>query len=207
VPFPHRDKNVRPDGVLQVKGRSRTWTALIEVKTGANELKAAQMESHLDVARDQGFDAMLTISSQLARAPGEHPLAVDKRKLRKVSLHHLSWSQIRTEALIEQANKVVSDPDQAWILAEYTRYLEHGVQAPRTLTTWVPPGLRSATRPEPPPCSQPLTPGRTTIQAPIPPGTDQFIAMDWQDGRLAGIEILDATRHLHDDLLQAADTE
>ena len=68
---------------------------------------------------------MLTISNQLSRAPGEHPLTVDKRKLRKVSLHHLSWSQIRTEALIEQANKVVSDPDQAWILAEYIRYLEH----------------------------------------------------------------------------------
>jgi hypothetical protein len=27
--------------------------------------------------------------------------------------------------LIEQANKAVSDPDQAWILAEFIRYLEH----------------------------------------------------------------------------------
>ena len=55
--------------------------------------------------------------------------------------------------------------------------------------------------------SQPLTPGRTTIQAPMPPGTEGFIALDWKNGRLVGIEILDATRHLHDDLLQAADTE
>ena len=53
----------------------------------------------------------------------------------------------------------------------------------------------------------PLTPGRTTIQAQMPTGTDGFIAMDWKDGRLVGIEILDATRHLHDDILQAADTE
>jgi uncharacterized protein YuzE len=53
----------------------------------------------------------------------------------------------------------------------------------------------------------PLTPGRTTLQAPMPPGTDGFIALDWKDGRLVGIEILDATRHLHDDLLQAADAE
>ena len=53
----------------------------------------------------------------------------------------------------------------------------------------------------------PLTQGRTTIQAPMPPGTEGFIALDWKDGRLVGIEILDATRHLHDDLLQAADTE
>ena len=72
---------------------------------GTNELKAAQVESYLDVAREQGFNAVLTISNQLAGAPGEHPLTVDKRKLKKVSLHHLSWSQIRTEALVEQGNK------------------------------------------------------------------------------------------------------
>jgi uncharacterized protein YuzE len=53
----------------------------------------------------------------------------------------------------------------------------------------------------------PLTPGRTTIQADMPPGTEGFIALDWKDGRLVGIEILDATRHLHDDLLQTADIE
>jgi uncharacterized protein YuzE len=37
--------------------------------------------------------------------------------------------------------------------------------------------------------TQPLTPGRTTIQAEMPPGTDGFIAMDSKDGRLVGIEI------------------
>ena len=98
VPFTLSEKKVRPDGVLQVKRGAKLWTALIEVKTGVNELKAAQVESYLDVAREQGFDEVLTISNQLAGAPGEHPLTVDKRKLRKVSLYHLSWSQIRTEA-------------------------------------------------------------------------------------------------------------
>jgi hypothetical protein len=125
VPFTSGEKKLRPDGVLQVKRGSVLWTALIEVKTGTNELKAAQVESYLDLAREQGFNAVLTISNQLAGAPGEHPLTVDKRKLKKVSLHHLSWSQIRTEALVEQANKAVNDPDQAWILAEFIRYLEH----------------------------------------------------------------------------------
>lgn len=51
-----------------------------------------------------------------------------------------------------------------------------------------------------------LTPGRTTIQAPMPADTEGFIALDWKDDRLVGIEILDATRHLHDDLLQDAET-
>ena len=52
---------------------------------------------------------------------------------------------------------------------------------------------------------QPLTPGRTTIQAPTPPGTEGFIALDWKDGRLVGIEILDASTRLHDDLLEDAE--
>lgn len=125
VPFTSGEKNLRPDGVLQVKRGSATWTALVEVKTSTNELRAAQVESYLDVAREQGFNAVVTISNQLVGAPGEHPVTVDRRKLRNVSLHHLSWSQIRTEALVEQANKSVSDPDQAWILAEFIRYLEH----------------------------------------------------------------------------------
>jgi hypothetical protein len=41
--------------------------------------------------------------------------------------------------------------------------------------------------------SQPLTPGRTIIQAEMPPSSDGFIALDWKDGCLVGIEILDAT--------------
>lgn len=52
---------------------------------------------------------------------------------------------------------------------------------------------------------QALAPGRVTIQAPMPPGAEGFIALDWKDNRLVGIEILDATRHLHDDVLQAAE--
>jgi uncharacterized protein YuzE len=49
---------------------------------------------------------------------------------------------------------------------------------------------------------QPLTPGgRTTTQAELPPGLDGFVALDWKDGRLVGIEILDASTRLPHDLL------
>jgi len=43
------------------------------------------------------------------------------------------------------------------------------------------------------------------LWATMPPGTEGFIALDWKDGRLVGIEILDAAHHLHDDLLQTAE--
>jgi hypothetical protein len=57
--------------------------------------------------------------------PGVHPVTLPKARAQAAKLYHLSWSQIRTEALVEQANRSVSDPDQAWILAEFIRYLEH----------------------------------------------------------------------------------
>jgi len=53
--------------------------------------------------------------------------------------------------------------------------------------------------------SGPLSPGRTTTQAPAPPGITGFIALDWKDGRLAGIEILDASTRLHHDLIEQAE--
>ena len=53
--------------------------------------------------------------------------------------------------------------------------------------------------------SQLLTPGRTTIQAGTPPAVPGFIALDWKDGRLVGIEILDASTQLHPNLLEEAE--
>jgi hypothetical protein len=125
VPFEHGDKKLRPDGLIRVVNGSRTWTALVEVKTGRHDLIPSQLESYLDVARKQKFDALLTISNQLATVPGVHPVKLPRTRTQAVGLYHLSWSQIRTEALVEQANRSVSDPDQAWILAEFIRYLEH----------------------------------------------------------------------------------
>jgi hypothetical protein len=125
VHFVSGERKLRPDGVIRVVRGGRPWTALVEVKTGRNDLTVPQVESYLDVAREQGFDAVLTISNQIVALGGDHPVSVDRRKCRKVELHHLSWSQIHTEAEIERVNRSVADPDQAWILAELIRYLEH----------------------------------------------------------------------------------
>jgi hypothetical protein len=125
VPFEDGDKKLRPDGLIRVVSGQRIWTALVEVKTGRHDLIPGQIASYLDVARKQKFDALLTISNQLVAVPGVHPVQLPKARGQTAKLYHLSWSQIRTEALVQQANKSVSDPDQAWILAEFIRYLEH----------------------------------------------------------------------------------
>ncbi len=126
VPFELADgRNVRPDGLIQVSRGKRSWTALVEVKTGSNGLNREQTEAYLDVAKEQGFDCVITISNQIAKLPGEHPITVDKRKLRKVALHHISWSRILTEAVLQKSHRGVADADQAWILEELIRYLQH----------------------------------------------------------------------------------
>lgn len=125
VPFKLGDKEVRPDGLIRVTRGSRSWTALVEVKTGKNDLTGDQLESYLDVAREQGFDALITISNQIPPNSLQHPTQVDRRKLRKVALHHWSWSQLLSIAVIQKEHRGVSDPEQAWILGELIRYLEH----------------------------------------------------------------------------------
>lgn len=125
VPFKLGDKPWRPDGLIEVSRGSRSWTALVEVKTGKNDLAQEQLEAYLDIAREQGFDALITISNQIPPAPNQHPTTVDKRKLRKVGLHHWSWSYLVSTAVLQKEHRGVSDPDQAWILGELIRYLEH----------------------------------------------------------------------------------
>jgi stress response protein SCP2 len=125
VPFELAEARVYPDGVLRVARAGKTWTGLVEVKTGDGQLRRDQVENYLDVARAQGFDAVITISNDIPPAAGEHPVDVDKRKLRKVSLHHLSWAEVLHEAQMALTHRGVADPLQAWILHELIRYLQH----------------------------------------------------------------------------------
>jgi hypothetical protein len=142
IPFKAADRTVYPDGAVQVSRAGQTWTALIEVKTGSAELEREQVETYLDVARENGAKVVLTISNQLAPAHGVHPVEVDRRKLKRVALHHLSWAEILTVAVQQRVHRGISDPDQAWILGELIRYLEHPRSGALDFTdmggTWVP---------------------------------------------------------------------
>ncbi len=126
VPFDvEGGKKVIPDGLIRVSRGQRIWTALVEVKTGKNDLAGEQLENYLDVAKAQGFDALITISNEIPAAAGQHPTKIDKRKLKKVALHHWSWTYILSTAVMQKEHRGVTDPEQAWILGELIRYLEH----------------------------------------------------------------------------------
>lgn len=116
---------VRPDGLLLVERAGKTWVALVEVKTGKNMLQADQLNTYLDIAKTNKADAVITISNELLTLSREHPTSgLDARKSKSSHLVHLSWIRIITEAMIQMEHKGVSDPDQAWILAELVRFLQ-----------------------------------------------------------------------------------
>jgi hypothetical protein len=85
-------KTVIPDGAIVCRRGAKTWTCLVEVKTGAAKLKDEQVASYLDIAKAHGFDGVLTISTQITANSSESPVAVDRRKLRGgLGLWHFSW--------------------------------------------------------------------------------------------------------------------
>lgn len=52
-----------------------------------------------------------------------------------------------------------------------------------------------------------LMPGRDTVPCATPggpPGAEAIINLDYRDGKIVGLEVLDASRWLHSDLLDAA---
>jgi len=79
----------------------------------------------VSVARDQGIDAVVTISNEIG-VGSEHPCdGVRVKANSKVRLAHYSWTEVLVQAVRAKVHRGVSDPEQAWILGELIRYLEH----------------------------------------------------------------------------------
>lgn len=112
-----------PDGAIVVERGSRRWSCLIEVKTDAARLEADQVHRYLDMARQHGFDGVLTLSNDIGADPDALPFKLNGQKVGKLTIRHISWWQVLTEAVIQHRFRGIDDPDQAWILGELIRYL------------------------------------------------------------------------------------
>lgn len=102
------------DGVLRVVRGRRSWTALVDVRTGADGTPDQRLADHLGLAREHGFDAVVTISNQVL------PLRGPERD--GVRRHHWCWSEVLCEAVRHREH---AEPGQAWVLGELIRYLVH----------------------------------------------------------------------------------
>ncbi|MDF3307045.1 TerD family protein [Rhodococcus sp. T2V] len=125
VAYERGETKVIPDAVLKVARGSRVWTGLLEVKTGSGKLKKEQLENYLDVARKKKYDVVVSLSNDVPASAGELPVEVDRRKLAKVALRHLSWAEVAHEARMLLSHGGIDDDLQAWVLAEFLRYLDH----------------------------------------------------------------------------------
>lgn len=126
VPFKLDSRRIRPDGLIRVGYGKSEWTSLVEVKTGDDTLTADQVNAYWDIAREHHFDHVITISNEIAPVAGAHPtegLRVQSRSPIQVS--HFSWTSILAVATRIMNHRGVEDPEQAWILNELIRYLEH----------------------------------------------------------------------------------
>ncbi len=113
-----------PDGAIVIQRGQKQWSCLVEIKTDGAVLEEDQVSRYLDLTREHGFDGFLTISNQICGGSGELPYSARKQKLRGLTVRHLSWWHVLTEAIVQHRFRGISDPDQAWILGELIRYLD-----------------------------------------------------------------------------------
>ncbi len=123
------EKSGRPDGVIVVEtGRSR-WSALIEAKVERTALDPDQIERYLKLARDNGIDALITISNDFVARPVYSPVAGSIPRFRqltgKVSLYHWSWAYLATCCEVLAYQGVDESPEQDFLVGQLSEYLAH----------------------------------------------------------------------------------
>lgn len=115
----------RVDGIIEVTRGKRTWRAIVEAKMGNSSIEADQIERYLRLARENGVDAVLTISNDFVSRPSESPVKVSGTLTRKVGLYHLSWWSLVTEALLISHNDPDLSSSEAFLLDELLRACLH----------------------------------------------------------------------------------
>ncbi|MFE9699631.1 TerD family protein [Streptomyces sp. NPDC006270] len=126
VTLPHGESPRRPDGVIRVERAGKLWTALVETKTNGNALKPDQVQSYMDIAARRGYEAVITLSNDVALEGS--PLVdvrIDRRRKHKVALWHLSWAEVVHQAQMLIRHEGVGNAAHAWLLEELLHYLQH----------------------------------------------------------------------------------
>ena len=117
-------EDLRPDGLIRSIRGKKQWVALVEVKVGKSSLDQEQIDKYHRLARQKGYNALITVSNQPALPDDRPPVSLDGRKLRFTPVIHFSWERLLSEAQMLSRKKTVSDPDQKWMLDEWIRYVD-----------------------------------------------------------------------------------
>ena len=117
-------EKIRPDGLIKAVWGKKRWIALLEVKIGNNALDQEQIDKYHRLARQEGYDTVITISNQPAKENGKPPVKLNGHLIKKIPVVHYSWDRLLSEAQGLSRRKAVSDPDQKWMLDEWIRYVD-----------------------------------------------------------------------------------
>ncbi|WP_405595011.1 TerD family protein [Streptomyces sp. NBC_01092] len=126
VSLPYGDTPRRPDGVIRIERAGKLWTALVETKTNGNALKADQVQAYMDIAARRGYEAVITVSNDVALEGS--PLVdvkIDRRRKHKVAIWHLSWAEVAHQAQLLIQHEGVGNAARTWLLQELLHYLQH----------------------------------------------------------------------------------
>lgn len=126
VSLPHGETPRRPDGVIRIERAGKLWTALVETKTNGNPLKADQVQAYMDIAARRGYEAVITVSNDVALEGS--PLVdvrIDRRRKHQVALWHLSWAEVAHQAQLLIRHEGVGNAARTWLLQELLHYLQH----------------------------------------------------------------------------------
>jgi hypothetical protein len=127
VPYEDRSQippaTLRPDGLLVVTRAGKIWRCLVEVKVGSSPIEREQVEKYLQLARQEDVSALITISNEAAINGGLPVAGVNKSLLKGVTVVHLSWERLLSEARLLRGQDRVEDTDQQWMLDEWIQYV------------------------------------------------------------------------------------
>lgn len=118
------DKDI-PDAKIDLDQKTN-WTALVEVKIGAEDLDQAQLGRYLNRAIEQKVDALITISNEMCADPSMPPLRLKpaEKRLRRKEHFHWSWRYITYQAKDALLDKDITQLEIK-ILQQFIEFLQH----------------------------------------------------------------------------------
>ena len=127
VCFEDIDKSSRLDGLILIVVSGVIQDAVfIEVKNGNSLIENDQMLKYYKLARTlNDVPKILTISNEFVADSSQSPIII-KNQSKKITLHHFSWTYIKTLAqlLLFDNDDNIDDEDQIEIMKEVMCYLD-----------------------------------------------------------------------------------
>jgi len=119
------ERKDRPDCLLILNTGKKRWRALLEAKIGNNEIGEQQLTAYIAKAKENGFDAVVSLTNQLVALPTHNPIKLTKSQTKGLDVFHWSWMFAVTQAELLLQGDGIKDADQVYLLREVVRYFDH----------------------------------------------------------------------------------